>query len=142
MDSDYSKSFKSIDIKAVLVDKDGNVDYLPQLQSFSISYRQRLCDMFCVIFEESNLNRIANTRDIVFYSVNEYGKIGFSYLKDISLFDYNTGVSIDDIVTEEKIVISFSKYQPWTKWPEVETEESAFALEVWNKWKSNREIKE
>ena len=149
MDNNYSKSFSGTDIKAILVNEDGSVDYLPELQRFSVKVNGSFCQCFmtCIVCEESNFNRIKNAKDIVFYYANEYQKVAFSYLRDKCLLDGQSGIytmdlSIDDLIMEETIAVCSSNYQPWTKWPEVDTEESTFALEVWNKWKNNEEIEE
>ena len=136
-------AFSGIDIKTRLHLKDGSVDSIPGLQSFSISSNNDIayCDLIFVIFDRSILPIIKNTQDIIFEAANEYGTVAHCYLKNISFESYDSNISIDDLVSEETISISANGFSPWTKFVK---NKDMFIEEIIYKWMkpSNKEIAE
>jgi hypothetical protein len=129
-------AFSGEDIKVRFVLNDGTVRIIAELQAFSIKEEDLgiFADLIFIVFDRSSLPILKKTKHIVFYAANEYGSIASSYLKDISLVSYKTGISVDDLISEETILVKAGSFVPWTPSNNTEEERDKFPEEVYYLW--------
>jgi hypothetical protein len=138
LDNNGILNFSNADIKLLFEFKDGSVEYIPELQSFSVNMEKEglfYCDLVFIIFDQSSLSKFHNIENIILYAANESGMIASSCLKNISFICYTTSSNIDDIIAEEKVRVEFDDFIPWTKWDiSGKCQCTEFAMERKSKW--------
>lgn len=126
-------SFSGVDVKAYFEYKDGSVEIIAELQAISvhIDFNKNCCGtIISIVFDKSIVPKLKQVKNIVMLSANEYHSIGYSIIKDFELVSYDYGVSIDDVVSEERSNFKCSEFLPWEIWPEEPTKNSEYAMFV------------
>jgi len=114
------RAFSGVDTKLFVEYQDGKVEVLPEVQAISISSNNldpiSRGEIIAILFDRSSLPKLQKVKNIALIATTEYGDRSASAFKGVEVTDYSFGISIDDIITEERILFDFKEFVPFKHW--------------------------